>query len=95
MQTDNRFLPPGLGATLSGPIGTLPESPISDVAMSVFGDPDVASKEFVKFFDGGGTAGVKTEAGGGAVEDDAEVFGAGVFGVGGDARALGESSFGS
>ena len=41
MRTDNRFLPPGLGATLSGPIGTLPESPISDVAMSVFGDPDV------------------------------------------------------
>ena len=41
MQTDNRFLPPGLAASLSGPIGTLPESPISDVAMSVFGDPDV------------------------------------------------------
>ena len=41
MLTDNRFLPPGLAASLSGPIGTLPESPISDVAMSVFGDPDV------------------------------------------------------
>jgi len=41
MQTPNRFLPPGLAASLSGPIGTLPESPITDVAMSVFGDPDV------------------------------------------------------
>ena len=41
MQTDHRFLPPGLFASLSGPIGTLPESPITDVAMSVFGDPDV------------------------------------------------------
>jgi aspartate aminotransferase len=41
MQTTNRFLPPGLAASLSGPIGTLPESPITDVAMSVFGDPDV------------------------------------------------------
>jgi aspartate aminotransferase len=41
MQTTHRFLPPGLAASLSGPIGTLPESPITDVAMSVFGDPDV------------------------------------------------------
>ena len=41
MQSETRFLPPGLTASLSGPIGTLPESPISDVAMSVFGDPDV------------------------------------------------------
>ena len=41
MQTNHRFLPPGLAASLSGPIGTLPESPITDVAMSVFGDPDV------------------------------------------------------
>jgi aspartate/methionine/tyrosine aminotransferase len=40
MQTDNRFLPPGLAASLSS-IGSLPESPISDVAMSVFGDPEV------------------------------------------------------
>jgi aspartate aminotransferase len=40
MQTDSRFLPPGLAASLSS-IGSLPESPISDVAMSVFGDPDV------------------------------------------------------
>ena len=40
MQTDNRFLPPGLAASLSA-IGRLPESPISDVAMSVFGDPEV------------------------------------------------------
>jgi hypothetical protein len=41
MQSDNRFLPPGLSASLSGPIGTLPESPISDIANSVFGDPEV------------------------------------------------------
>ncbi|MBX9944583.1 MAG: pyridoxal phosphate-dependent aminotransferase [Reyranella sp.] len=41
MHPDTRFLPAGLGASLSGPIGTLPESPISDVAMSVFSDPDV------------------------------------------------------
>ena len=41
MHATNRFLPPGLAASLSGPIGTLPESPITDVAMSVFGDPDV------------------------------------------------------
>jgi len=41
MQTTHRFLPPGLTTSLSGPIGTLPESPITDVAMSVFGDPDV------------------------------------------------------
>ncbi len=41
MQATNRFLPPGLAASLSGPVGTLPESPITDVAMSVFGDPDV------------------------------------------------------
>ena len=46
MQTDNRFLPPGLAASLSGPIGTLSESPISDVAMSVFGDPDVVPRWF-------------------------------------------------
>ena len=61
---------------------------------SVFGDPDAASKEFVEFFDGGGTGGVKTEAGGGAVEDDAEVFGSGVFCVGADSRALRESTLG-
>ena len=61
---------------------------------SVFGDPDAASELFVKIFDGGRTAGVKTEAGGGAVEDDAKVFGAGVFSVGGDAGTLGESTLG-
>ncbi|MEA2844963.1 MAG: hypothetical protein QOG78_244, partial [Rhodospirillaceae bacterium] len=41
MQTNSRFQPPGLGATLSGPIAGLSETPISEVAMSVFGDPDV------------------------------------------------------
>jgi aspartate/methionine/tyrosine aminotransferase len=40
MQTTHRFLQPGLAASLSS-VGALPESPISDVAMSVFGDPDV------------------------------------------------------
>jgi len=42
MQRSNRFHPPGLGASLSGPVGRdLLESPISDVANTVFGDPDV------------------------------------------------------
>ncbi|HEY6718606.1 MAG TPA: hypothetical protein VI232_19870, partial [Reyranella sp.] len=41
MQTNSRFQPPGLGATLSGPIAGLSETPISEVAMSVFGDPEV------------------------------------------------------
>src|SRR5258705_1313408 len=42
MQTDPRFHAPGVGATLSGPIaGSLSETPISEVAMTVFGDPDV------------------------------------------------------
>ena len=42
MQTDTRFHVPGVGATLSGPIaGGLSETPISEVAMSVFGDPEV------------------------------------------------------
>lgn len=41
MQTDSRFRPPGLGASLSGPIAGLSETPISEVAMSVFGDPEV------------------------------------------------------
>src|SRR6202171_5162333 len=41
MQTNSRFRPPGLGATLSGPIASLSETPITEVAMSVFGDPEV------------------------------------------------------
>ena len=41
MHDGSRFLPPGLGASLSGPIAGLPETPISEVAMTVFGDPDV------------------------------------------------------
>ena len=41
MQTDSRFQVPGLGATLSGPIAGLSETPITEVSMSVFGDPEV------------------------------------------------------
>jgi aspartate/methionine/tyrosine aminotransferase len=41
MQTASRFQPPGLGASLSRPIAELPETAISEVAMSVFGDPEV------------------------------------------------------
>jgi aspartate aminotransferase len=41
MQTDSRLLPPGLVAGLSDAIGSLPETPIAEVSMSVFGDRDV------------------------------------------------------
>lgn len=41
MQFEPRFRPPGLGASLSGPIAGLPETAIAEVAMSVFGDPEV------------------------------------------------------
>src|SRR5712671_323502 len=41
MQDGSRFQLSNLGATLSGPIADLSETPISEVAMSVFGDPDV------------------------------------------------------
>jgi aspartate aminotransferase len=41
MQPDPRFQPLGLSATLSGPIGGLSDTPITEVAMSVFGDPEV------------------------------------------------------
>ncbi len=41
MQQLPRFQVPGLGASLSGPVASHPETPISEVAMSVFGDPDV------------------------------------------------------
>jgi aspartate/methionine/tyrosine aminotransferase len=47
MQRSTRFHPPGLGASLSGHVGRdLPESPISDVANTVFGDPDVVPMWF-------------------------------------------------
>jgi aspartate/methionine/tyrosine aminotransferase len=47
MQRSARFHPPGLGASLSGHVGRdLPESPISDVANTVFGDPDVVPMWF-------------------------------------------------
>ena len=41
MQDGSRFQLSNLGASLSGPIAGLSETPITEVAMSVFGDPDV------------------------------------------------------
>src|SRR5690349_12315839 len=42
MQPDSRFLPPGLGASLSRAVAhDLEETGIAEVAMAVFGDPDV------------------------------------------------------
>jgi aspartate aminotransferase len=41
MQDDTRFLAPGLAASLSGATAGMAETPIAEVAMSVFGDPDV------------------------------------------------------
>jgi aspartate aminotransferase len=41
MLNDTRFLPPGLAASLSRSIATLPETAITEVAMSAFGDADV------------------------------------------------------
>ena len=42
MQPDFRFLPPGLGASLSRAVAhDLEETGIAEVAMAVFGDPDV------------------------------------------------------
>ncbi|HSS85576.1 MAG TPA: aminotransferase class I/II, partial [Reyranella sp.] len=41
MPSASRFRLPGLGATLSGPIAGLSETPIAEVSMSVFGDPEV------------------------------------------------------
>jgi aspartate aminotransferase len=41
MQLASRFQPPGLSASLSDAIGNLGETPIAEVAMSVFGDPEV------------------------------------------------------
>ncbi|MBS0549701.1 MAG: pyridoxal phosphate-dependent aminotransferase, partial [Proteobacteria bacterium] len=42
MQSDHRFTPPGLSASLSGAIARdLSETPISEVALTVFGEPDV------------------------------------------------------
>src|SRR4051812_7083468 len=42
MKSDHRFLPPGVGASLSRAIAhDLTETGISEVAMTVFGDPDV------------------------------------------------------
>jgi aspartate/methionine/tyrosine aminotransferase len=47
MDMDPRFLPPGLGASLSRAIAhDLTETGISEVAMSVFGDPDVVPMWF-------------------------------------------------
>lgn len=41
MQSSSRLQPPGLPATLSGPIAGMSDTPITEVAMTVFGDPDV------------------------------------------------------
>ena len=42
MQSANRFHPPGLASSLSGAIARdLSETPISEVAMTVFGEPDI------------------------------------------------------
>jgi aspartate/methionine/tyrosine aminotransferase len=41
MQTASRFQAPGLGASLSRPIAELRDTHITEVAMSVFGDPQV------------------------------------------------------
>lgn len=42
MSSDPRFLPPGLQASLSQAVAhDLQETGISEVAMTVFGDPDV------------------------------------------------------
>lgn len=41
MQTNSRFVLPGVAAGLSGSIAGMPETPIAEVAVSVFGDPDV------------------------------------------------------
>lgn len=41
MQSEPRFPLSGLSATLSGPIAGLSDTPITEVAMSVFGDPEV------------------------------------------------------
>jgi aspartate/methionine/tyrosine aminotransferase len=47
MQDASRFTPPGLAASLSGHVGRdLRESPISEVANTVFGDPDVVPMWF-------------------------------------------------
>jgi aspartate/methionine/tyrosine aminotransferase len=41
MQTLPRFQPPGLFASLSDSVGRMSDTPITEVAMSVFGDPEV------------------------------------------------------
>ena len=41
MSDSSRLKLSGLGASLSGPIGGLSDTPITEVAMTVFGDPDV------------------------------------------------------
>jgi len=41
MQDTSRFVAPGLPASLSGATAGMAETPISEVAMTVFGDPDV------------------------------------------------------
>ena len=41
MQDQTRFVAPGIVASLSGATAGMPDTPIAEVSMSVFGDPDV------------------------------------------------------
>lgn len=41
MQSSSRFQPRGVPATLSGSVAGMSDTPITEVAMTVFGDPDV------------------------------------------------------
>lgn len=41
MQDQTRFVAPGIAASLSGATAGMPDTPIAEVSMSVFGDPDV------------------------------------------------------
>ncbi len=41
MQGQTRFVAPGIVASLSGATAGMPDTPIAEVSMSVFGDPDV------------------------------------------------------
>lgn len=41
MQDQTRFVAPGIAASLSGATAGMPDTPIAEVSMSVFGDPEV------------------------------------------------------
>src|SRR5258708_34112319 len=48
MHSGSRYPLSNVGASLSGPIANLSDTPITEVAMSVFGDPDVVPLWFGK-----------------------------------------------